>query len=153
MKGFLRLYPASWRKRYGAEMERLVEDLPSNLSVGLDLILGAAAAYAAVIRANRILSTAGAFLHGLCVAVLLESIGFVLVILLTQGSQGNVDVGVGPVHLVSVSHVGIYLLRGESLASLIRVATVWLPGVALLLTLSLALAGVVAAPRFARTVR
>src|SRR5438128_9990263 len=56
MKGLLRLYPRSWRKRYGGEMEVLMEDMTGKLSIALDLLIGAAVAYRDVIRANRILS-------------------------------------------------------------------------------------------------
>jgi len=56
------------RERYGRELEALVDDLPGRTGVAFDLLLGAAMAYAAVIRGNRILSSAGAYLHGVCVA-------------------------------------------------------------------------------------
>src|SRR5439155_1530144 len=104
MKGLLRLYPRWWRERYGREMEVLVDELPSRTGVALDLLLGAAMAYAFVIRGNRILSAAGAYLHGVCVAVLLQAIGFVLLILYSQRSPGgvNTDVGLGPFHFAAV---------------------------------------------------
>lgn len=70
VKRLLRLYPRAWRERYSAEMAVLVEDLPTGLGVAIDLLLGAGAAYASVIRGNRILSSAAAYVHGVCVAVL-----------------------------------------------------------------------------------
>jgi hypothetical protein len=43
MKGLLRLYPAWWRDRYGAEMAALLDDLPrrARLRTALDLVRGA----------------------------------------------------------------------------------------------------------------
>ena len=44
MRWLVRLYPASWRERYGSELEQLVQDLrPSTSSLGVvvDLVKGA----------------------------------------------------------------------------------------------------------------
>src|SRR5205814_8315919 len=102
MKTWLWLYPRSWRKRYGREMEVLLDDLPREAGVGLDLVLGAGTAYAAVIRGNRILASAGAFLHGVCVAVLLQAIAFVTFILFGLSSNLAADAWFGPFHIDSI---------------------------------------------------
>jgi len=106
MKGLLRLYPRSWRKRYGREMEVLMEDMPGKLSIALDLLIGAAVAYRDVIRANRILSAAGAYLHGICVAVLLQAIAFLSMLLFAQSSAGSTDVHLGSIDLATVFRGG-----------------------------------------------
>jgi len=46
MKRLIRLYPARWRRRYGAELDRLLDDMSpmparARLSVALDLVRGA----------------------------------------------------------------------------------------------------------------
>jgi hypothetical protein len=102
LKILLRLYPRSWRARYGGEMEDLVDHLPSRPSVAVDLLFGATAAYIDVVRGNRILSTAGAFVHGACVAILLQAIGFVVLVLVGQGSKEPTDFHLGPFHLVTI---------------------------------------------------
>jgi len=102
MKPLLRLYPASWRKRYGNEMGALLDDVPRGPGVALDLLLGAAAAYGDVIRANRILSAMGAYIHGVCVAVLVQAIAFVALILVAQGSNSSTEAWLGPIHFATV---------------------------------------------------
>ena len=37
----VRLYPAAWRERYGAELEELIEREPASTRVVLDILLGA----------------------------------------------------------------------------------------------------------------
>lgn len=158
MNWLVRLYPPSWRRRYGRELEQLVEDVPGRLAVTLDLLVGAAIAYRDVVAANRVLSTAGAFLHGLCVAVLLQAIVFVSAVLAGQGSSTPTELRVGPFDLATV--VGIQppaLIReGEQLHAAIRFAQVALPLVAELLLLAMlfvALLAVLAAPRALRSLR
>jgi len=156
IKALLRLYPPSWRRRYGREMEVLVEDLPSSrLTVAVDLIYGAAAAYATVIRGNRILSTAAAFLHGLCVTVLLQAIGFVTLLLLTQNASTSADLRIGPFAFLTINRT--YFLNGiyEHLhaAMWIEVVVNWEPELAALIALIAALGLVLAAPRLLRAVR
>jgi hypothetical protein len=97
MKALLRLYPRSWRNRYGGEMDALVEELPGRLGVALDLLIGAAGAYASVIRANRVLSSAAGYLHGVSVAVLVQAIAFVTLVLATQRSAAQTTVTIGPI--------------------------------------------------------
>ena len=55
-------------------MDALVDELPAEIGVVLDLLIGAANAYASVVRANRVLSSAASYLHGVCVAVLVQAI-------------------------------------------------------------------------------
>ncbi len=50
MKFLVRLYPARWRRRYGAELEQLLDDLgpasyPARASTAVDLLRGAARAH------------------------------------------------------------------------------------------------------------
>jgi len=48
MKRLLRLYPARWRERYGAELEQLVSDLRpsrSTSAMAVDLVKGAVSAH------------------------------------------------------------------------------------------------------------
>jgi hypothetical protein len=152
MKGLLRLYPRSWRRRYGAEMEDLVDTLPPRPAVALDLLVGAAAAYAAVVRANRILCTAGAFLHGLCVAVLVQGIAFVTMVLFTQSWPDTRDIVVGPFAFATVYHAAFLDDELHQLMLAVRISD-WLPGVALLLGLAIALVAVISVPRLLRSVR
>ena len=91
MNRLVRLYPPSWRKRYGSELELLVEDMPAKAGVALDLLIGAAIAYRDAVRANRTLSAAGGYLHGLCVAVLAQAIVFVAMVLVGQRSTTPTD--------------------------------------------------------------
>ena len=149
MKALLRLYPRSWRERYGREMEVLLDQLPGNMGVGLDLLVGAAGAYATVIRGNRLLSAAGAYLHGLCVAVLLQAIAFVSFILFAQSSRGSTYVDLGNVRFAGYLRPVFFGLRSGAAEQLLSLD--WLPSAALLLTLVASLALVLAAPRLLRT--
>ena len=153
----VRLYPPSWRKRYGAELESLVHDTPGRLGVALDLLIGAAIAYRDVIGANRVLSAAGAYLHGLSVAVLLQAIVFVSLVLAGQGSRDPVELRLGPIDFATVTNVVRYhggLLSEDS-------ASVWVQRVALPLAVDVAvlailvamLAAVVATPRLLRRLK
>jgi len=156
MKGLLRLYPRWWRERYGREMGVLVDELPSRTGVALDLLLGAAIAYAFVIRGNRILSAAGAYLHGLCVAVLLQAIGFVLLILYSRRSPGgvNTDVGLGPFHFAAVLWPVDFFSPRSLAQALTRLLPLdWLPAIGLLVVLVATLVVVMTAPRLLRTSR
>jgi hypothetical protein len=40
-RSLIRLYPAAWRKRYGAEFEALLEEAPQGWSAVFDLFTGA----------------------------------------------------------------------------------------------------------------
>lgn len=153
MKPLLRLYPPSWRKRYGREMEVLLEDVPGEIGVALDLVLGAGAAYAAVIRGNRILSAAGAFLHGVCVAVLLQAIAFVAFVLIAETSRNvSTVVQLGPVQLVAYERPEFFgLLRSEAVSLFLRFD--WFPAAAVLIVLLGALTFLVTAPRLVRSPR
>lgn len=151
MKALLRLYPRSWRERYGREMELLLDQLPGELGVGLDLLIGAAGAYATVVRGNRLLSAAGAYLHGLCVAVLLQAIAFVTFILLAQRSAGSTYVDFANVRFAAYLRPVFFGLRSLTAEQFIRLD--WLPSAVILLTLVAALALVLVAPRLIRTVR
>lgn len=102
MKSLLRFYPPSWRRRYGNEMDALLDEVPTKPGVALDLLLGATAAYGDVIRANRILSAMGAYIHGVCVAVLVQATAFVGLILVAQGSNNSTEAWLGPIHLATV---------------------------------------------------
>lgn len=55
MKALIRLYPAAWRRRYGEEMARLIDDQPQTIRLTVDLIAGAIDA-----RLNPQLSTEAA---------------------------------------------------------------------------------------------
>src|SRR5437868_11997427 len=69
------------------------------------LVMGAAVAYRDVIRGNRVLAAAGAYLHGICVAVLVQAIGFVSLVLAAQ-QWGLTDLDRKSTRLNS-SHVSI----------------------------------------------
>lgn len=153
MKPLIRLYPRSWRERYGTEMEDLVDELPSDLGVTLDLLIGAARAYAAVVAGNRVLSAAAAYVQGVCAAVLVQAIAFVTLILISQQTAGETRVQAGPFLLATVVrpfflHGGIRTLPAVVLTQ--GLAPEWLPGLVLLAALAVALAIVVAAPRLVR---
>jgi hypothetical protein len=151
MKALLRLYPRSWRERYGREMEVLLEQLPGEIGVGLDLVLGAAEAYATVVRGNRLLSAAGAYLHGICVAVLLQAIAFVSFILIAQRSTGSTSIDFGNLRFAAYLRPS-FLFYGS--ASLIQNLNLdWVPAAALLVTLTAGLVLVLTVPRLIRTTR
>jgi len=152
VKGLLRLYPRSWRKRYGAELEDLVDQTPGGLGVALDLVIGAAVAYRDVIASNRVLATAGACLHGMSVAVLVQAIGFVTLILIAQRSADPTDVRFGPFNFATVIQTSYFRL-GELLSPVTWMPLTYnisIPDVVLLLVLAFALAVVLAAPRLLR---
>jgi hypothetical protein len=150
LKFLLHLYPSSWRKRYGHEMSDLMEELPSGPGVAMDLLIGAGAAYVIAIRENRVLSSAASYLHGICVAVLVQAIGFITVILVSQRSHGPFTLALGPFPFVSVSpalYLGIRNLTSE--AALVPVLGS-LSAVAVLVLLLAALAVLVAGPGWVR---
>jgi hypothetical protein len=148
MKFLLRLYPPSWRRRYGREMSDLVEQLPSGAGVALDLLIGAAAAYASAIRDNRVLSSAAAYLHGVCVAVLVQAIAFVTLILFSQ-SHGSITIAVGPFPFVSVAPA-VYWGGLQSLLMSLHPVLVSLPALAVLFPLIAALVLLVTGPGWVR---
>ena len=150
VKFLLRLYPPSWRRRYGHEMSDLVEQLPSDAGVALDLLIGAAAAYAAAIHHNRILSSAASYLHGVCVTVLVQAIAFVTLILFSQQSRGSFTIALGPFSFVSVAPA-VYWGGGlRSLMATVQPVLASLPALALLLPLVMALVLLVAGPGWVR---
>lgn len=157
VKGLLRLYPRSWRRRYGPEMEVLVEATPGGLGIALDLLTGAAVAYRDVIRANRILSSAGAYLHGICVAVLLQAIVFVTLVLVGQGSGEPTNLSAGPFVFATVVGIGPRSLDGfRALGEQVMWMAMrrsWIPEAVVLAGLLGLLALVVATPRFVRALR
>jgi hypothetical protein len=151
MKALLRLYPRSWRKRYGGEMDALVEELPSEIGVALDLLIGAAVAYASVVRSNRVLSTAAAYLHGVCVAVLVQAIAFVTLVLVSQQSQRSSIVEIGPFQFATVTQPGLLgLVEPSALFSsqIARTLIPSLPAVMVLMLLVATLVLVLAGPRW-----
>ena len=149
MKALLRLYPRAWRERYGTEMAALVDDLPAGVGVALDLLVGAGAAYAMAVRENRILSSAAAYLHGVCVALLLQAIGFVALVLVSQQSRVPLVIQLGPIQFGSIvprSVFGILALRG----ALVQAFSDAMPAFVLLALLLLALALLLVTPRLVR---
>jgi hypothetical protein len=149
MKALLRLYPRAWRERYGSEMAALVDDLPAGVGVALDLLVSAGAAYAMAVRANRILSSAAAYLHGVCVAVLLQAIAFVALVLLSEQSHGPLIIQVGPVEFGSVAPQSIFAIRALQ-GALIQTFSDSMPAFVLLALLLVVLALVLAAPRLVK---
>lgn len=145
MKGLLRLYPPSWRKRYGREMEALVEDMPGEVRISLDLVLGAAAAYAAVIRGNRILSTAGSFLNAVGAAALLQAIAFVLFVMVARNSPGPKYLAIGPIALAQLWYPA--LLGIPVRPALLSGGLDWLVAPSLLVGLICIVVVLLAAPR------
>lgn len=53
MRWLLRLYPRSWRARYGVELEALLDELPRTPSVAIDLLRGAVVAHINSIGGSR----------------------------------------------------------------------------------------------------
>lgn len=152
----VRLYPPSWRKRYGGELEVLIQEMPGHVATALDLLIGAAIAYRDVIRGNRVLSAAGAYLHGLCVAVLLEAIVFVSLIMAAQGGADPTIFRIGPVALATFVPAVRYARLSENLLPTFRAAPsaeTWGLEVILLVALCLTLAALLAAPRLVRALR
>jgi hypothetical protein len=148
MKGLLRLYPRSWRRRYGDEMEALLDDTPERAGVALNLVAGAAAAYAALIQRNRVLSSAASFVNGICIAGLLQAIAFVLFIMLARGTPVPKELALGPFMFASVSYPGFFRLALGELTSL-RAPVAWVSAVALIAALVVALYAVLMVPRWA----
>ncbi len=146
MKALLRLYPRAWRERYGSEMAVLVDDLPADIGVALDLLLGAGAAYAMAVRANRMLSSAAAYLHGVCVAVLLQAIAFVMLVFVSQQSQGPMIIQLGPIQVGSVVPQSVFRIS-ELQSALVRTVVDSMPLFVLLASLLVILVLVLAAPR------
>jgi hypothetical protein len=130
-------------------MSDLLEQLPSGPGVAIDLLIGAGAAYATAIRDNRVLSSAASSLHGVCVAVLVQAIAFVTLILFSQQSRGLLTVSLGPFQFVSVrpgqswgsTQLGPLISSSPDLGAL---------PLALLIPLLVALALLVAGPRWVR---
>jgi hypothetical protein len=131
-------------------MSDLVEQLPSGPGVALDLLIGAGAAYARAIHDNRILSSAASYLHGVCVAVLVQAIAFVTLILFSQQSHGTFTIQLGPFPFVSVAPAVYWGGRLLSLAGVASPVLGSLPALALLLPLVAALVLIVAGPRWVR---
>ena len=127
-------------------MDALVEELPAEAGVVLDLVVGAAVAYATVVRANRVLSTGAAYLHGVCVAVLLQAIAFVTLVLVSQQSQGSTIVDVGLFHFASVVRSDFHLLHRLS-ALIVRTLIDSATAEVLLLLLVATLIFAIVAPR------
>ena len=118
----------------------------------MDLLAGAGAAYASAIRGNRILSSAAAYLHGVCVAVLMQAIGFVSLVLISQRSPSTTIVELGPIRFASVTPLfdsGFYL----SLSAAIRTGIGSIPALALLMLLVGVLGVVLTSPRWLRRSR
>jgi len=155
MSWLVRLYPPSWRRRYGEELEGLVREMPDRAGTTLDLLVGAAIAYRDVVRANRILSAAGAYLHGLCVAVLVQAIAFVSLVMVAQGRSDATDLRLGPFDLATFIPPPLPATATDlEPAILFRAAAdAWLAETLLLAALALMLAAVLTAPRLLRSLR
>lgn len=148
MRALLRLYPRSWRNRYGDEMDALVNELPAEMGVALDLLIGAATAYVSVVRGNRILSSAASYLHGVCVAVLVQAVGFLTLVLISQRSVAPTIVAIDQVQL-AVAYSGIMELH-SSLSSAIGPVIGILQATILLIALLAILVLVLAGPRWVK---
>lgn len=148
MKALLRLYPRSWRNRYGGEMDALVDELPGGIGVVLDLLIGAARANASVVRGNRVLSSAASYLHGVCVAVLVQAVVFLTLVLVSQRSLDPTIVAIGPVQFAYADAGVIQLYRG--LASAVGPIIGSLPAAILLIALLATLLVVLAGPRWVK---
>ena len=148
MRALLRLYPRSWRNRYGDEMDALVNELPAEMGVALDLLIGAATAYVAVVRGNRILSSAASYLHGVCVAVLVQAVAFLTLVLISQRSVAPTIVAIDEVQL-AVAYSGIMELH-SSLSSAIGPVIGILQATILLIALLAILVLVLAGPRWVK---
>jgi hypothetical protein len=148
VKALLRLYPRSWRKRYGGEMDALVDELPAEIGVVLDLLIGAARAYGSVVRGNRVLSSAASYLHGVCVAVLVQAIAFVTLVLVSQQSQQSTIVAIGQVQFASVAQPWLVELHGLLASVMVQAIIGSLPAVILLIALLAMLTLVLAVPRW-----
>jgi hypothetical protein len=148
VRALLRLYPRSWRNRYGDEMDALLNELPAEMGVALDLLIGAATAYVSVVRGNRILSSAASYLHGVCVAVLVQAVAFLTLVLISQRSLAPTIVAIDQVQL-AVVYSGVMELH-SSLSSAIGPIVGSLLAVILLIASLAVLFLVLAGPRWAR---
>src|SRR5207247_1877652 len=132
-----------------------VEGTAGGVGVARGLRLGAAIAYRDVIRRDRVLSAAGAYLHGACVAVLLQAIAFVSLILAGQRSPEPTDLHTGPFYFATV--VGTQPWSGnetrQQLSATLGLSAPfpWLPELALLVGLVLVLVVMLATPRLLRS--
>ena len=149
MKTLLRLYPPSWRRRYGEEMEALLDDTPEGAGLALDLVAGAAAAYAAVIQRDRILSSAASFVNGICIAGLLQAIAFVVFVMVARGTPAPKELALGPIVLATLWYPGLLNLGLRSLIAVHGPVQDWVPGAALVAVLAVALYAVLMVPRWA----
>lgn len=66
---WLRLYPGAWRRRYGDEMEVLLETRPPNTRERLDLVRGAADAWLHPVMPSRVPALAALIGGGLWTAI------------------------------------------------------------------------------------
>jgi len=148
VRALLRLYPRSWRNRYGDEMDALVNELPAEIGVAMDLLIGAATAYVSVVRGNRILSSAASYLHGVCVAVLVQAVAFLTLVLISQRSVAPTIVAIDQVQL-AVAYSGIMELH-SSLSSAIGPVIGILQATILLIALLAILVLVLAGPRWVK---
>ena len=101
-------------------MDALVDEMPTEIGVVLDLLVGAASAYASVIRGNRYLSSAASYVHGVCVAVLVQAIAFVTLVLVSQQSQHPTIVAIGPFLFASVDQPWLIRLHGLLASVMVR---------------------------------
>lgn len=129
-------------------MDALVDELPAGIGVALDLLIGAARAYASVVWGNRVLSSAASYLHGVCVAVLVQAIAFVTLVLISQQSPDPTIVAIGPVHFAEADpgliglHFSLATVTGPIIGSL--------PTAILLIALLAMLLLVLAGPRWVK---
>lgn len=97
------LYPQSWRERYGAEFEALIEDMPSNLANTLDILKGAL----------RMRLSAWSPIRVVLIAAVLGAIGGVLAcVLLSRGYASEISIGVSRASIGTQTrsqHVGHYV--------------------------------------------
>ena len=129
-------------------MDALVDELPAEIGVVLDLLIGAASAYASVVRGNRVLSSAASYLHGVCVAVMVQAIAFVTLVLVSQQSQQPTVVAIGPIQFASVAQPEFARLHGLVASVMVQAIIGSLPAVILLIALLAILTLVLAGPRW-----
>jgi hypothetical protein len=135
-------------------MAALLDDLPGEISVALDLLRGAMSANLALVRGNRVLSTVAAFLHGIVIALLLQAIVFLSLVLVSQ-STGSVVIQIGPITVAEVSLPSFLAIYGAyahaGLQSVAAASTLETALSVALLGLSIGgLAATLAAPRVIR---
>jgi hypothetical protein len=132
----------------------VLDQVPASLGTIVDVLIGAAMAYRDLIRANRVLSGAGGYLHGVSLAVLLQAIAFVSLILYAQGSEEQIDISFGALHLARLT-VQPPILR-EALSAVVFKrwpADEWFTATVVLGLLVITLAAVLATPRLLRSLR